>query len=363
MNIVKLNNWNKDKFISELSCLDENNFSFYFDDILANNIEEFFKNNLNLKVIELHKLEELDIILVRKSKKFFSKFNRQFLEKNIKFIGFSQGEICSIISEELYFLYCNKYNLRFLSTDELDKLESEKLEKYSTNLVKYDEFVKICNFFKKSDRYLYFNFPVEAGFDRFVFYFLVNTFEDKNEIIELFNSIGFNKKCLDIFENVGVCENGSLYAVGFNYKDSKLVRTTLYSRLNVFSTKESKCEFLENHFNLDCDYSNLSVKDWGVDIFFDNSEILKIYFDEVNFSCDSYGNEFLKVLENKPTVSCFKYKNNKLVDKKYEFSNNLFSEDEVKILEKFNIYDKNSKLFSIYLDENNNLKNSVNYNI
>jgi hypothetical protein len=365
-NIIKLNSWDANEFVSELDEISKDCFEFYFDDVLVNNIEEFFKSTLNCSLIVLHKFDEIDLILIRKLNKFFTKFHKEFLEKNIKFYGFSQEEICSIISEDLYFSYCNKYNIKFCKTLKIMKSETEKLEKYSEKLFKYAEFNIIYNFFKQNDRYMYFNFPNEIGLDRFVFYFLINTKNDKDEIIKLFKKVNLNKKCLEILSNMSICENGSLYAVGFNYKDSKLERSTLYSRLNIFSKKIENCKFLKKHFNLDSNQEDeLGVKDWGVDLFDDGPEVLKVYFDEVNFNCKNY-NELTEVLKNKSTVSCFKYKKdnlgeNVLINKKYEFSNNLFNESEIKVLEKFNIYDKKSKLFSVYLDENDNLKNSVNY--
>jgi hypothetical protein len=367
-NIIKLNFRDKSKFAQELDILNSV-ADFYFDDVLINNIDEFFKFVVENKIdkINLYKFDKIDIILVRKAMKFFNNFHKQVLESCIKFIDFTQEEICEIISKELYFLYCNKYNIKFIKNNKSIKDESNKLKEHGNNLFIYSEFDIIYKFYKNNDRYMYFNFPKENKLNRFVFYFLINTENDKCEIIELLKNINFNSKCLDIFSKIEVCENGSLYAIGFNYEKSsnKLIRSTLYSRLNEFSSKIQREEFIKKEFDLNLKNfvdKDLVVKDWGFDVCEENSEILKLYFKGSRFN-QSNKNELSDVLDQKPCVACFKFSENKLIGEKFEFSNDLFNNNEVKILEKFNIYNKKSKLFSIYFDDNGNIKNSVNYMI
>jgi hypothetical protein len=364
--IIQLNSWDKSNFAQELDILN-GGVDFYFNDILINNIDEFFKFLVEDKIdkINLHKFDEIDIILVRKAMKFFNNLYKQFLKLNIKFLGFTQEEICNIISKELYFLYCNKYNIKFIKNNKSIKDESNKLKDYGNKLFKYSEFDIIYKFYKNNDRYMYFNFPMENKLDRFVFYFLINTENDKGEIVELLKNLKFNSKCLDIFSKIEVCENGCIYAIGFNYdkSSSKLIRSTLYSRLNEFSSKNHREEFIKKEFDLNLRNfvdKDLIVKDWGFDVCEKNSEILKLYFKESKFN-QSNKNELSDVLNQKPCVACFKFSKNKIIGEKFEFLNDLFNNNEIKILEKYDIYNKKSKLFSIYFDEKGNIKNSISY--
>jgi hypothetical protein len=372
-NIVKLNSWNKSNFVQELDILNSG-VDFYFNDVLINNIDDFFNfvGENKIDKINLHKFDEIDIILVRKAMKFFNNFYKQFLELNIKFLAFNQDELISLLSEELYFLYCNKFNIKYCKSLKLINDEKNKLNKFSNSLFKYVEFDIIYKFYKNTDRFCYFNFPIEVGLDRFVFYFLINTRKDKDEILKLFDEINLNTDCVDIFNKIGVCENGSLFAIGFNYKNQLLDRTTIYSRLNVFSKNDINTRFLNKYFNLSQNGilkiikdEKLFVKDYGIDCFnSDNSKnILKLYFKETNFLLNNFDSELIRVLENKPCVACYKICDAGIVDKKYEFSNNLFNENEILVLEKYKIFDKKARLFSVYFDFENKYKTSVSYNI
>ena len=242
---------------------------------------------------------------------------------------------------------------------------------YSKSLIKYFEFDLILKYYKQNNRHMYFEFPVESTVDRFVFYFLINTQNDKDEILKLFENINLNQKCLNIFKKIEICENGSLFAVGFNYnkKTQILNRTTLYSKFNEFSSEKEKENeiFLKKYFNLNLKSNKdcLKIKNYGIDVFCDNIEVIKVYFEKSRFvyNIKEYNSELNNVLEHKLCSICYKYYKNELVDEKYEFSINIFSEKEIKILQKNNICDKSTKLFSIYFDKLGNVKKNVKYNI
>jgi len=358
--IYKFKNWNFESFKVELESVKTNNF--YFNDILGNYFKEFFEffRGKNIK-INLFKFEEIDEIIVKKLNKFFEINYEFFKEINISFINFSSDDLFKIFGFENYVLYLVNKKSSLCKTKKLINNENLKLNQFSKKLSKYEQFCLISNYFKKTNKYCYFNFPTERGLDRFVFYFFILNEEDKREILQLFSSVCIDSKIYDLFGNISVAENGFLFAIGFNFKDNKLIRTTLYGRFDIKNNKKSNELFLQKHFDLNYNFRNLFVKDWGLDVF-DNQIILKVYFRENNFN-KGLNTELGKILENKANVGCLKIKDGEIIDEKFEFSNNLFSRDEKNKLIKMGIFDEKSKLFSIYLDKNWNLKNSVSYNI
>lgn len=354
----KFERWNKEGFSVELDALG-NELNFYLEDILINNIELFFEKFSNIK-INFYRSDEIDLILLRKVRKFFLKNFK--LVSFIKFVDFSQEELRSFLGDEVYFKYCYDNSISVLRYDELILSEKLKLEKFSENMMKYNEFLEIFKFFNSSDKYMYWNFPIEKELDRFVFYFLVLTQEDKDEVLNLFSKINLDSQIYDLIFNKGILKDCGMYAVGFNYKDEKLVRSTLYSRFYSFSPKEKNELFLKKFFNLNCENFSGIIKDWGFDVFEDNSSTFKIYFKEKKFD-RNLNSKLGEILKNKSAVQCLKFKDGVICDEKFEFSNNLFSREEIIILKSMKIYDEKSKLFSVYLNKNGEIVNSVSYNL
>lgn len=352
----EFNNWEKEDFLIFLNSIDLNTMelNFILSDNLVKNLNiffDFFKNkNIKLNLIKT----DLDIIMLRKLKKYFDENFNSIQNINFKLIDFNSYEIKSILDDWKYFYYCNKNNLVPEIDFKNEKFEIEKVEKYKSNFFKYDSFKLCYDFFQNNKNQCYFNFPKEEGTNRFVFYFYLYDESIKEKIINLFKKIGINNNIIENLKKIKLFSHSILFAIGFSYIDKSLIRTSFYNRFFELNSKYN-LNYIEQYDKFQ-KYALLNIVDFAID-YYDNHKEYKFYFKENLFDLKLENKELNSIFNKSGCIKVLKIlKNNHLIYK-YEFGFNSFNDLEIEILKKNNLYQSNHKLLAIYISENKIIKN------
>ena len=289
--------------------------------------------------------------------KYFEYFSKQ---SHIKFEGFSDLELITLLTSRFYILYCEKNDFSPSWDENSLNYEREKVNNYSF-MKKYFEFEVISNEFEKVP-FSSFNFPKEEGQERFVFYFYLNSTQLKDKIFEILNKIDLRDEIVDILKTKGA-ENKILnYAIGFSYKIGKLYRVTLYSAFSNPYDARGNLLFIEKLHGLKVKEELQNLWHYAID-FYDDREEYKIYENSHFFMERLNDKELNKIFFSKVSTKVLKYLDKKIKSVKYEFDfSKVFSKEELDALMNRHLYDDRFRILAIYVKDKM-IVHSVMYNL
>ncbi|USN44424.1 MAG: hypothetical protein H6500_01075 [Candidatus Woesearchaeota archaeon] len=293
---------------------------------------------------------------------------RVFLEGHLSFIeqkkiefssDFSISEIKDILKDKLFYLYF-KARMEIPVWTEFE---------FATQKKALDDCFKEENFFQYGIiRYFLEFFPYsvvgkakEEGKKRFYLYTPLFTQEQKGMYLSFLQQLDFGKEILEV---VGLYNLRGSEQVCFSliWEGKKLIRKSFYI-LNWNDGVEKK-KILSSLFFDSFSYElNISqMIDLGIDEYEKKTEI-KLYLKNHLF-CEHLENKDLEKVLLKKSCRKILRLNPKgvLVNSKYEFFTQKFSEQEKKVLFECNLIDNTTRIFSIYLSEKKVIK-TVAYDI
>ncbi len=369
--LIKFENFNSQKFLEEFSQLNVSNESIIsLNSQIIRNLVLFFElaEKNNLVSFSFKKDLGLDFLGWRSLKKHFGKdFLKYFNKFKFKFVGFSEKELLELIPYPYYFRYCYEFNLEVSHNKKLYEKEKKKLLINWRLFFKYKSLRVFFQYFKKYP-YSSFNFPVEKNKDRFVFYFYIFNEKRKNAFIDIIKKNNLNIPDLNNFiEKMPIYDKIAGYALGFVYnKNKQLERVTLYTYILYPHDTIGNIHFINKTHNLDLDYNNFSnIWAYGIDYYIlpKRYKEIKIYSEPYIFNREISNRILNDIFYKKVCTYVIKIRDFKIVDEKYEFLYSVFNSNEIESLKRFNLFEKNSKTLSIYLNEGGNIKRTVNYNV
>lgn len=354
----------RDKEIKSLSDKEQESLRIEFNDVVLKNIEVFFevlsKSNVSKIIFVTVNGYEFDMICFSIAKKFFElNFAKLSAKYTFVFEGLTDEFVINkLIGQRNYFIYCNMKNVTTKWNDWLLGKERELVEKYSS-MEKYAEFKLLKSEFEKNP-FSSFNFPQEKGVDRFVYYYYVYDKYSQNTLIDYMTKTGFNSKYIDTVKKTPFNVPVMGFGLGFSYKEQKVIRRTLYiSFYNPFDTDSQK-EYFKKTIDLDLDkfkFNNI----WygGVDDYKTHEEI-KVYEESNLFVNILEDTELGNILRGKVSTHVLKFKENSLVDEKFEFNlKRNFKDNEIEILIKKGLITKEHKILAIYLKDGKIVKSAL----
>lgn len=350
---IIVNSLDRTEFAKEIKKLNiQEELSFYLTDAVAQNIEILFYYLILKKVKKVTFInnEKVDILCHRKFKDYLQKYyvvNSQSIIINFK--NFSQDDLYDLFTQRIYLIYCGNLGIEAIWNKEKLENEKKKILKHP-ELLKYDKFKMLC---EKLDEFAFssFNFPIEKGLERFVFYFQVYSEQSKEKVLEFLNQLDINPNIIKEIKDNDLNQFYQ-YAIGFSYKNEELIRMTLYCWFNEYLV------LTKQNFNLIAQKYNLELKEnfnlvwfYAIDFYPKHQEI-KIY-DESHFFNQKLRNiEVEKVFKNKKSTYVIKYRDGKVLTQKFEFHLPMhFNDSELSILEKNGLYKTESKVLAIYLED------------
>lgn len=362
-NHISFKSWNREEFILEMGDVGKTEISVEFNDIILKNIEVFFevleKSKINKIVFITNKNYEFDIVCFSIAKKFFEQnFAKLSAKYSFVFEGLTDEFVINkLIGQRNYFIYCNMKNVTTKWNSWLLSKEKELVLKYSS-MEKYEEFKFLKSEFEKNP-FSSFNFPQEKDITRFVYYFYVYDKYSQNTLIDYMKKTGFKEKYIEIVKRTKFNVPVMGFGLGFSYKEEKVIRRTLYiSFYNPFDTDSSKEYFKSLNIDLNkFKFNNI----WygGLDDYGDFEEI-KVY-EEGNLFVNTLEDlELANILRGKVSTHVLKFKENSLVDEKFEFNlKRNFKENEIDVLIKKGLITKEHKILAIYLKNGKIVKSAL----
>ncbi len=321
--------------------------------INAKSLSKFSNKTFSYSVedeIFLIKEKKLDTLSKKILRKYFTSYDQidLFSNNRVNFVGFKEEELLEIIDfQQLSFLY-SKENKEFDHNEKFLEKQKKTLNE-NKDFKKYREF-ELCQ--KLVDRfpYTYIMFPKEDFKKRFVLYFYILNSSRKKEFLSLLKEFSFDNHYYGLIEKERLYTTIAGYALGFSYDEKeKLIRKTLYPGfVNKFNSKDNIFT-IEKFTGIKIEDKNQIFPNFGIDIYENHSE-MKIYEKKYLFKKRLFSQELNKLLYNKYCDKVVKYKDTKEYTCKYEFYIEDFNEEEIKILSKYDLYEKNCKIFSIYLN-------------
>lgn len=371
--MITLKSWDREKFeqelqlgykVTELQGSKKEEIKFEFNDVLLKNIEVFFdvlsKWDVKKLVFVKSNLNEFDMICFSIAKRYLEA-NFAIISKKYKVIfeGLTDEFVINrLIGQRNYFLYCNMKDVTTKWNDWLLNKERELVKKYSS-MEKYLEFKFLKSEFEKNP-FSSFNFPQEIGIDRFVYYYYVYDEYSRKTFIEYMKKTGFNNRYIDYVNKTKFNIPVMMYALGFSYKENKIVRRTFYvSFYNPFDVDSSK-EYFKNILGIDLSKFKFNNIWYGGIDDYETHEEIKVYEEENLFINVLEDVELGNILRGKVSTHVFKFKENNLINEKFEF--NLarnFREEERVVLIKKKLITKDHKIFAIYLKDGKIVKSAL----
>jgi len=180
-----------------------------------------------------------------------------------------------------------------------------------------------------------------------VLYNYITNNKQKEDFIKL-NNIIFKENKIKI-ENINYKVISIRSAIGFIYKENIIYRKTIYTAFNKEISEEMKQKFIFKNFKIKINTENL--KDYAIDYYIkENLKEIKLYYQKNKFKDKIRNPELNDILKNKNYVKVIKIRDNKIFKTKFEFTFEIFTKKEKKILEKYKIFSKNKTIFSIYIN-------------
>lgn len=319
----------------------------------AKTLREFSNKTFSYSIedeIFLIKEKKLDTLSKKILRKYFTSYDQinLFSNNKVNFVGFKEEELLEIIDfQQLSFIY-SKENKEFNHNEKFFE-KQKKILNENKYFRKYREF-ELCQKLIGRFPYTYIMFPKEDSKKRFVLYFYILNSSRKEEFLSLLKELSFDNYYYDLIENEKLYSTIAGYALGFSYDEKeKLIRKTLYPGfVNKFNSKDNILA-IKKFTGIKIEDKKQIFPNFGIDIYKNHNEI-KIYEKRYLFKKRLSSQELDKILYNKYCDKVVKYKDTKEYTCKYEFYIEDFNEEEIKILSKYNLYEKNCKIFSIYLD-------------
>ena len=369
MNKIVLNNLKQEEFAREIKKLRiDDEMHFVINDSVANNIEilmYYLKYKKVKKVIFDKESENIDFLCYRNFVIYFQRyylFTSNFIE--IVFEGYLHEELKLLLDERFYLNYCKHQGIEPKWNENYLKKEKRKVEK-NKHLLKYDIFKRLVEV-QENMPYSYFNIPEQDNYDRFVFYFHMYSNERRNKILELVEDLGIDKyeKLVELIETNKINDEIFYYAIGFVYKDEKLIRVSLYTKFagNIIH-RDGIEEFLKRKHDLELEEEHRNLWYYAVDFYDNGIEEIKIYDEPYIFVKEINDKKINNLLHKRPCVKVSKYRYSKKIDEKYEFEfKKAFRENELERLRDLGLYRDNKKIVAIYLD-NDEIRERVFYEL
>lgn len=319
----------------------------------AKTLREFSNKTFSYSIedgIFLIKEKKLDTLSKKILRKYFTSYDQinLFSNNKVNFVGFKEEELLEIIDfQQLSFIY-SKENKEFNHNEKFFE-KQKKILNENKYFRKYREF-ELCQKLIGRFPYTYIMFPKEDSKKRFVLYFYILNSSRKEEFLSLLKELSFDNYYYDLIENEKLYSTIAGYALGFSYDEKeKLIRKTLYPGfVNKFNSKDNILA-IKKFTGIKIEDKKQIFPNFGIDIYENHNEV-KIYEKRHLFKKRLSSQELDKLLHNKYCDKVVKYKDNKEYTCKYEFYIEDFNEEEIKILSKYDLYEKNCKIFSIYLD-------------
>ncbi len=359
----ELRKWDEKGVIEELKKFNfKKKVKIVLNEQLAKNIHlifhylEYFKN-FEVTIIKKDNLDDLCNRIFQKY--LISNYPSLSSKFIIFFEDFSEDEIENILGFDNYLIYCSKLNKEPILNRNKLSYEKKKI-KENSHLAKYDTFRILRN---ELDKLISPNItiPKEEDCDRFLFYYYIYSKESCNNIIKILNKLKVDLRVIDLIRNNPINSIISYYAIGFTYKDGKLVRTTHYTGFRDLSEVEKNLKFINSRHNLNFKENIKSLWGYAID-YYDKYEEFKIYdVHDVLFDGRINNSKIRDLLKNKYCQKFFKIRSDRDIIIKYEFHlKKSFSRDEQDTLQEFGLNDGKSNVLSIYID-NGEISRSVLY--
>jgi hypothetical protein len=346
----------QDNVIEEFIVLDTNGIKNF-----KKSIEEV-KNNTK-STITFVKHMPLDVLSQKIIKKELTKEENisLYIDKKINFKDFTQEELLLIMNfEQLMFIFKEKnielqHEVKYYQR-QLKILESKKeYERFK----EYNSCKKLVTEFPHT----YIKFPKEKGKKRFVLYYYIFNEKRKESFLKIIKSFIHDEKIINLLKNEKSYNNFAGYGLGFSYNNkNELIRVTLYPAfINRIDTKKNNKLILE-YTTIFIKNKNQIYPNFGIDFYNTHKEI-KIYEKNQKLK-ESIDDKVLdNILNSKFCDQVIKYnESGEIINKKYEFYISDFNKNEIKNIKKYNLYDENCKMFSIYINNKEISKNVIYYN-
>ena len=365
-NYYELRNWNEKGIIEDLKRFNfKKKVKIVLNDQLAKNIHLIFHYLEYLKEFEITiiKKDNLDDLCYRIFQKYLiSNYPSLSLKFSISFENFSDEDIINILGFSNYLIYCGKLNKK-PTLDIKNRLSYEKKKlKENSHLAKYSAFNILSNELYKFP-FSFFEIPKEESCDRFLFYYHIYSKESYNNTIKMLNKLKVDLRIIDLIRTNSINSIISRYAIGFSYKDGKLIRTTHYTFFRDMLDIENNLRFINSRHNFNFKENIRSLEIYAID-YYDRYEEFKFYDAAHILFGETINNPKIRdLLKNKKCRKIFKIKSDRSIITKYEFKlKESFDRDELATLQELGLSDGKSHMLSIYID-NGEISRSVLYDL
>lgn len=349
--VIELNDYDEEGFKLEitkiLGSLEVDRVDFKLTDAFAKNSKVFFdllSKCSNAGVVYFIKDENVSMMSLRIFIKaylgdFFTNVN------HVRFVNFSNDELRRMLGMNNYIVYINRQGLEV--EDYVNKDAPKEVLEMTKSYPKLKRFVDLKNDLPMS----YFIEANEKGKDRFMFAFYFYTLSVKYKVLETLEKFGAKSELMKLYKKEYNPEliYKACYGLVFDSKTQTLERETIYFEFTYPDyTKQSK-HFLKDTFNVHVPENISKINLVGFDFYKDNREV-KLYNSSQEFNVKLDDKDLFKVLKKKLCTHVTKIRNREVVDEKFEFQRENFSDKELEVLSKKKLVNKNTKLFTLYVN-------------